>query len=416
MADSDNIYSTWYRRYDASAKKWDRIAFKTLASGVLVNTVGDAKWSDEDIADMTDANSLLYSAYSWAKKFNTNFGSGTIITTDNLGNQTIDGQKVSITLQSAASQIVTTGSDNAEDLINDIITAFHDEDSALSGRINGKQDTLTITGVTDESAENKKKIYSAAKVDAQISTAKTEVMNVASGKTKTYVIKTSNTLNKWFNVNKDDDSTGDEVNIVDDVSVTDINGDLFSLSELKVGDIILTATKNISDWFYGGRNKDVDGGDQYYNAYRFFKIEADIPDMDDYVKTSVKVNGHALTSDVAVSASDVGLGSVANTGDSATPVSGGTTKFTTGGAYTLKTDLISKINAKQAFSQNLSDFANDFDSLAHTSSGTLQVEYNADKNSGHGGWDFSVKTHHQLYVQSAEPTSGLNTNDIWIAI
>lgn len=34
------------------------------------------------------------------------------------------------------------------------------------------------------------------------------------------------------------------------------------------------------------------------------------------------------------SASDVGLGNVINTGDSATPVSGGTTKFTTGGAYT----------------------------------------------------------------------------------
>ena len=36
----------------------------------------------------------------------------------------------------------------------------------------------------------------------------------------------------------------------------------------------------------------------------------------------------------SVSKSDVGLGSVVNTGDSATPVSGGTTKFTTGGAYT----------------------------------------------------------------------------------
>ena len=35
-----------------------------------------------------------------------------------------------------------------------------------------------------------------------------------------------------------------------------------------------------------------------------------------------------------VSKSDVGLGSVVNTGDSATPVSGGNTKFTTGGAYT----------------------------------------------------------------------------------
>lgn len=36
----------------------------------------------------------------------------------------------------------------------------------------------------------------------------------------------------------------------------------------------------------------------------------------------------------SVTKSQVGLGSVVNTGDSATPVSGGTTKFTTGGAYT----------------------------------------------------------------------------------
>lgn len=39
-------------------------------------------------------------------------------------------------------------------------------------------------------------------------------------------------------------------------------------------------------------------------------------------------NPHNVTKD------DVGLGNVANTGDSDTPVSGGTTKFTTGGAYT----------------------------------------------------------------------------------
>lgn len=43
-----------------------------------------------------------------------------------------------------------------------------------------------------------------------------------------------------------------------------------------------------------------------------------------------KNNPHSVTK------SQVGLGSVVNTGDSATPTSGGTTKFTTGGAYTLK--------------------------------------------------------------------------------
>lgn len=53
-----------------------------------------------------------------------------------------------------------------------------------------------------------------------------------------------------------------------------------------------------------------------------------------YVPQTTKVNGHALSGNVTVTKSDLGLGNVVNTGDSATPVAGGTTKFTTGGAYT----------------------------------------------------------------------------------
>jgi hypothetical protein len=56
--------------------------------------------------------------------------------------------------------------------------------------------------------------------------------------------------------------------------------------------------------------------------------------LDTKVDKTTKVNGHALSSDVTVTKSDVGLGNVVNTGDSDTPVENGTTKFTTGGAYT----------------------------------------------------------------------------------
>lgn len=55
-----------------------------------------------------------------------------------------------------------------------------------------------------------------------------------------------------------------------------------------------------------------------------------------------KENPHSITKE------QVGLGSVANTGDSANVEENGTKKFTTGGAYTLKTSLESKINAKYA--------------------------------------------------------------------
>ena len=70
-----------------------------------------------------------------------------------------------------------------------------------------------------------------------------------------------------------------------------------------------------------------------------------------YVDNAIKTVNDSLTGHVndknnphGVNQSQIGLGNVVNTGDSNTPVSGGTTKFTTGGAFTLKTDIEAKIN------------------------------------------------------------------------
>ena len=86
--------------------------------------------------------------------------------------------------------------------------------------------------------------------------------------------------------------------------------------------------------------------DAFENVYPgIVSTKLDLPNT--YVPQTRKVNGHALSADVTVTKSDVGLGSVANTGDSATPTSGGTTKFTTGGAYTelaKKVDTTRKVN------------------------------------------------------------------------
>lgn len=56
-----------------------------------------------------------------------------------------------------------------------------------------------------------------------------------------------------------------------------------------------------------------------------------------------------------VTKSDVGLGSVVNTGDSATPVEGGTTKFTTGGAFT---ELAKKVDKEIGKGLSSNDFTN----------------------------------------------------------
>ena len=70
-----------------------------------------------------------------------------------------------------------------------------------------------------------------------------------------------------------------------------------------------------------------------------------------YVDNAVKNVNDSLTEHVnstsnphRVSKYQIELGEVINTGDSDTPVSGGTTKFTTGGAFALKTSLETKIN------------------------------------------------------------------------
>ena len=70
-----------------------------------------------------------------------------------------------------------------------------------------------------------------------------------------------------------------------------------------------------------------------------------------YVDSAVKNVNDSLTEHInnasnphRVSKYQIELGEVINTGDSDTPVSGGVTKFTTGGAFALKTSLETKIN------------------------------------------------------------------------
>ena len=67
--------------------------------------------------------------------------------------------------------------------------------------------------------------------------------------------------------------------------------------------------------------------------------------------TGVKGNSESSyrTGNVNITKSNIGLGNVVNTGDSDTPVSGGTTKFTTGGAYNLLLNLASAFDTATAY-------------------------------------------------------------------
>lgn len=92
--------------------------------------------------------------------------------------------------------------------------------------------------------------------------------------------------------------------------------------------------------------------------------QSDIGDLN----TALTNHKNDTTNPHSVTASQVGLGSVVNTGDSATPTQDGTTKFTTGGAYTLKTDLETAIgNVDNKLNQNV-----------HTEGSSDEITYSGD--------------------------------------
>lgn len=83
----------------------------------------------------------------------------------------------------------------------------------------------------------------------------------------------------------------------------------------------------------------------------------------------------------SVTKSQVGLGSVVDTGDSATPVSGGTTKFTTGGAYT---ELAKKVDKETGKGLSANDFTNTYktklDGIASGAEVNVQSDWNQSDN------------------------------------
>ena len=80
----------------------------------------------------------------------------------------------------------------------------------------------------------------------------------------------------------------------------------------------------------------------------------------------------------SVTKAQVGLGSVVNTGDSATPVSGGTTKFTTGGAYTELAKKVDKVSGKGLSTNDYTtDEKNKLAGIAAGAEVNVQSDWNA---------------------------------------
>ena len=120
---------------------------------------------------------------------------------------------------------------------------------------------------------------------------------------------------------------------VDDVLEYDTKSDFPTTGE---GGKIYVDKSNNTSWRWSG------------SAYTQIKGDLTIGTTSGTAADGKVVNDHInnTSNPHGVTKAQVGLGSVVNTGDSATPVSGGTTKFTTGGAYTELAKKVDKVSGK----------------------------------------------------------------------
>ena len=117
------------------------------------------------------------------------------------------------------------------------------------------------------------------------------------------------------------------------------------------------------------------------------------------------IEGQSLvgSGNIDITASNVGLENVVNTGDSATPVENGTTKFTTGGAYTMQTTLQSGIDSKASLA-----------SPAFTGTPTAPTPSTSSNNTQIATTAF-VKSQPTILYGTSVPSSTLGKNgDIYI--
>lgn len=114
----------------------------------------------------------------------------------------------------------------------------------------------------------------------------------------------------------------------------------------KTGGSTITGTLSAFDadkhtiYYVKSNNGTDDAYDEYMalttdtNTYAWEKIGNTDVNLSNYVQKTRKVNGHALSSDVTVTKSDVGLGDVTNVATESTITSGSSNNITSGAVYT----------------------------------------------------------------------------------
>ena len=124
-----------------------------------------------------------------------------------------------------------------------------------------------------------------------------------------------------------------------------------------------------------------------------------------YIQKISETDGKISATSQDLNATAVGLGSVVNTGDSATPVENGTTKFTTGGAYTELAKKVDKVDGKGLSTNDFTTtYKNKLDTLGTVATKNVAASGNASTTEVVMGNDTRL-------TDSRTPTAHTHTTD-----
>lgn len=252
-------------------------------------------------------------------------------------------------------------------------TAIADAYIASASKWDGKQDKLTFD--TTPTANSSNPVTSDG-----IKTAIDIVAAIAQGKTNTYVITSGsvssdpNVVNDEFFMLQTSEKTQVSITIGSLTRcINTVNGKTVYLTDLKVGDIILTQEANVKD-FYVGMIGD--------GVIMFYEIDSDKPDLTDYAKTSAVTSAISAAIGNLDSSKDAGSGkylqSITITDGKITGGTVGTVPTslpasnTTGDYSSTGTAPVNGTAVNKALSQSLTTVTSSSNGVSVSLSGTIQ--------------------------------------------
>lgn len=437
METSTTVRSAVYRRHNGT--NWEKIYFETSANLVhetddawflkRSNTVNGMSFTKTSGITITGDNILWKNGVG-------QYISGKIRDMDNTASDLATRLAKIEKAYGASGDIITTANMNTKITKVGTVTAgtwngtaIADAYIASASKWNGygtsKQDKLIFD--TTDLSDSTTNVPKSSAVKKYVDISITAVTAIAQGKTKTYVIDASQTassgqnINHIFNVIKTDDTqkTVAILKLVSSQYITDVNGRVIELKDIKVGDIILTTGDGIKDWFLGTKTKPSAATlGSISEEYVFYQIDSDTPDLTVYaLKSSLgtaasknvstsgpNANGANLVTEAQVKSFVEGKGYITSYKDTTYTFAEGTTN----GAFTVTP---SGGSAQSVKVHGLAAAA--YKGVDTAAFATSSKSANLPTTAAVAGTIANRAT--KVAIQQAEPTN-LQTGDIWIEL